>query len=539
MKKTQKMLALVIALVMVFAVGATMLIACDPDTPDDPGLKGGSYDITVWVSEVAGVKEQFEAQIQRFNETNEYGYIFNASVEGVGEGNSATQMIADVATGADLFAFAQDQTARLVQSGALAQPGPSAQEEIKKSHDAGAIKAVTVGGTIRAYPLTSDNGYFMYYNKSVIKEESLDDLSKIIADCEAAGMNFSMELDGNAWYLASFFFATGCHSEYEYDDDGKPLSIDDDFNSDNGIIAMKGLQQLMKSKVYNNSASASSFGAATPSAVVVSGTWDINVAKTALGENFGVTDLPSFTVDGKSYHMGSFSGNKLLGVKPTDDANKAAGLSLLARYLTNAECQLERFDSFGWGPSNLEAQANEAVKADEALTALAAQNKYATPQGNINGDWWDIAKVLGPDAQAAELNDEAALKAALDKYDAAISASIEKKQNQSQDEAKAWTVIGAIGDSDWKDDLAMEEVEANVWVSKDAFEFTADTAFKLRQGKGWDVQIGANDAFMDGGSANITLETLGAEAGTYKIKLVLTVDGSGTITGGTVSLIAA
>ncbi|MCH5157145.1 MAG: extracellular solute-binding protein [Clostridiales bacterium] len=534
MKKTRKIVALVVAIVMIFAVSVVMLAACKPK--DD-----GAYNITVWTSEVEGVSDQFAAQIKKFNETNEWGYKFNAVVEGVGEGDAATQMISDVATGADLFCFAQDQTARLVQAGALAQPGKAAQETIKASHDAGAIKAVTIGEAdgepiIRAYPLTSDNGYFMYYNTSVIKAEHLDSLEDIIADCEAAGMNFSMELDGNAWYVAGFFFGTGCHSEYAYDDEGKPKSIDDDFNSDKGVIAMKGMQKLMKSSVYVSSAKAADFDAATPSAVVVSGTWDVNVAKTALGENFGVTDLPSFTVDGNSYHIGSFSGNKLLGVKPTSDAKKAAALHQLALYLTNAENQLARFNEFGWGPSNLEAQQDEAVKADEALSALAKQNAYATPQGNIDGGWWDIAKVLGPDAQAADLNDDAALKAALEKYDASISASIEKKQNQSDAEAKAWTVIGSINGDEWKIDLEMVESPANTWTTKEAYDITETDQFKVRQGKDWKVNLGLNGE-LDGG--NITLAGLGLSAGKYKIQVVLTVNDSGAVTGGTINLIPA
>lgn len=535
MKNTKRLVALLIALVMVFAVGATMLIACDPDTPDpNPGLTGGSYDITVWVSEVDGVAKQFEDQIQRFNETNEYGFIFNANIEGVTEAESATKMITDVATGADLYAFAQDQTTRLVQAGALAQLGVQATAEVQSSHDAGAVKAATVGGNVVAYPLTSDNGYFMLYDKSVITDEShLTDLATLVADCEAAGRNFSMEIDTSAWYLASFFFATGCTSEWTYDDNGLPLSVADDFNSPKGLVAAKAIQILTNSKNHVSSSKAADFDATVPSAIVVTGTWDVGTAASILGDNLGMAELPSFTVDGQTYHMGSFSGNKLLGVKPTDDANKAAGLSLLARYLTNAECQLERFESFNWGPSNLAAQSNDAVKADAALSALAAQNAYATPQGNIDGHWWDIGSQLGADIKAA--TDEAGLQAALDAYKAALQGVIDLDESA----LKAWSVIGAIGDSGWNLDLEMVEDPENTWISKDAYDITADTAFKLRQGGGWDVQIGANDAFCDGGSGNITLETLGAEAGRYYIKLVLTVDGNGNITGGTVSLVPA
>ena len=77
----------------------------------------GTYDITVWVSEMAGVKELTEQQIKDFMEENP-GIVINATIEGVTELDSATQMITSVEDGADLFCFAQDQLARLVQAGA-------------------------------------------------------------------------------------------------------------------------------------------------------------------------------------------------------------------------------------------------------------------------------------------------------------------------------------------------------------------------------------------------------------------------------------
>ena len=531
MKKTKKIVALVIALVMMLAVSVTVLAACK-DKDDDLGFDGGTFDITVWVSETAGVKEMFAEQIKKFNDSQDK-YTFNATVEGVSESESATQVITDVASAPDLYGFAQDQTARLVQAGALSQPGKDATKQVQESNDPGSVKAATVGGQVRAYPMTSDNGYFMMYDKRVIKESSLGDLAAIIADCEAAGKNFSMEIETSAWYTASFFFGTGCVSEWQVDEDGKATGITDTFNSEAGIAAMKGMQIVTKSANFVSSSSASDFAAATPSAVVVTGTWDVNTAKEALGDNLGMVELPSFTVDGQTYHMGSYSGYKLLGVKPTTDANKAAGLSLLARYLTNEENQLERFEAFNWGPSNLDAQKDEAVLADEGLTALAAQSAYATPQGVIDGSWWDIAKLLG--VASREATSENDLQQALDDYDAKIEAAL----NKSDDELRAWAVIGDIGGTSWDTDLKMVEDPENTWITEKAYEITAGTAFKIRQGGSWDNQFGAGDAFKDGGSANITLESLGAEAGTYYIKLVLTVDADGNITGGTVSLVAA
>ncbi len=492
-----------------------------PSQPSQPETNplAGTYDISVWVSEIEGVADLTAQQIDAFEAANP-GIVINATIEGVQEGESATQMITSVEDGADIFCFAQDQLARLVMAGALNKLGQQTGEKVKAENDAGAVSAASVGGELYCFPLTSDNGYFMFYDKSVIPEEHLGSFEQIIADCEAAGRNFSYELEGSAWYNAGFFFATGCHSNWTTDVDGKFTAVDDDFNSDNGVIALRGMQKLLQSKCYVNSSNHADFGAAIPSAVVVSGAWGTSTAKEVLGDNFAAAPLPSFEVDGKTYQIGSYSGNKLMGVKPQTDATRAAVLQQLAYYLSSEECQVQRFEKFGWGPSNLNAQALDAVKADVALSALAAQNAHAIPQGQIHGSWWDIAKVYATAAREAAKDDTAALQAALTNYQSSIDALF----SMSEEEKNAFTVIGSINGDGWTIDLPMTETEPGKWVTNEAYTMDAGVEFKVRQGKSWDVAFGT-----DGN--NFVVET----AGTYKIQL--TVTGEGDAMQGTVELI--
>lgn len=464
----------------------------------------GTYDITVWVSESEGVTQLTEQQIDAFEEANP-GIVINATVEGVTESNSATNMITDVASGADLFCFAQDQLIRLVEAGALTKLGAAASDIVTNANDATSLKAATVGSDIYCYPLTSDNGYFMYYDKSVVQESSIDDLAAIVADCEAAGRTICMETDSSAWYLASFFFATGCHSDWTMNEDGTFAAVDDDFDSPNGLIALKGMQQMVKSSMYVSSSDGAQFAAAVPAGVVVTGTWGASAAKEALGDNYAVADLPSFTVDGTTYHMGSYSGCKLMGVKPQDDAVKTAVLHKLAQYLTSAECQLQRYELVGWGPSNLEAQQSDEVQADPALAALAAQNEFATPQGQIHGSWWDIAKLLGNVAEDSTTDEE--LQAGLDSY----KASIDELFAMDEATANAFTLIGSFGGYNWDTDVAMTEDPAGTWTA--TVDFKAGDEFKVRQGLGWDVNFGADGVL---GGDNIVIDA----DGTYLVTLV-------------------
>ncbi len=491
------------------------------------GDQGGSgTKLTLWVSEADGVVELTKKQVEDFNKSNNAGIKVEATIEKVSEGDAATQMLTDVSAGADIFCFAQDQFARLVQGGALAKVASSVAATIEADNVPEAVAAAKSGDTLYAYPLTADNGYFLYYDKSVLSDAQVGNMETLLTTLEAAGKNISFEMESSAWYLASYFFGAGCKSEWKTNDEGKFISVTDDFNSDKGLIAVKGMQRLVQSPRYVSSSAASDFSAATPSAALVSGTWAFNDVKKVLGDNMGVAELPKFTVGGQDYHLGSYRGFKLMGVKPQTNSEKSKASQLLAQYLTSEKAQLERFNAVAWGPSNKNAKANDDVKAHPALKALEAQNPYATVQGQIHGSWWDIAKVIGTGVKNAKTGDETELKKVLKDYQDAIDALFQ----MSPEELRAWTVIGSFAslkddDGEWTVDYEMVEDPALTWTSKDAFELAVGDEFKVRQGKNWDVNVGA----ASGG--NFVVET----AGTYKIQFV----SNAAEDGGTISLVPA
>ena len=513
----KKFLAILLAAVMILSLAACKSSGnndptkgnntTDPTKGDSSTSLAGTYDVKLWVPEAA--VELTKKQIESFNSSNSDGIKINATVEPVSEADAGTNMITDVEAGGDLYFFAQDQFSRLVQAGALSQLGAGASETVTSANDPGVVLAAKSGDALYAYPLTADNGYFMYYDKSVIPENHLDSLEDLIADCEAAGKYFSMELGTSAWYLAGFFFGTGCHSEWITDDDGQFIAVDDDFNSAKGLIAAKGIKKLVDSPMHLSSSQASEF--ANGAAVVVTGTWAYSDIEGILGDNMGATDLPSFTVDGQSYHIGSYNGCKLLGVKPQTDAVKSAVLHKLAQYLTDEERQLERFNELAWGPSNTNAQKSDAVQANPGLSALLLQSPYSVPQPNIHGSWWDLAKVIADDIKAA--TDDAGLQTALNNYEDKMNALF----TMSDEVRNAFTVIGDINGDTWTIDLPMSE-ENGIWTTTEAYNLEAGTQFKVRQGKSWDVAYPVD---------NYVVET----AGSYYIQLDAAT--------GTVSLIAA
>ena len=374
-----------------------------------------SLEIKVWVSDL--IVEHTQQKIQEFNETQSPARPIHATVESVNEGEAYESLMAAGDDAPDLFIFPQDQMVNIVRAGFLDRLDAEAEQFVRAENAESVAYAAEYHGELFAYPVTADNGFFMYYDKSVVPETDLDSLDAIVADCQTAGKSVWYEAT-SGWYLSAFFFGAGCVSAWEPDGDGWVYA--DTFNSAQGLVAAKALKKLTDSGAWVDSSDGSrAFGEGA--AVLVSGTWNYYQVQQALGENFGATDLPSFTVDGTDYHMGSFSGCKLLGVKPQEDDERRAVLHEFAQYLAGEEAQLERYDCAGWGPSNLAAQQDPAVQGDPALAALLKQSAYATPQGQIPGNWWEIARILSNSIQNAGSDDE--LWAALETYSQQIEAT--------------------------------------------------------------------------------------------------------------------
>ena len=376
----KKVLALVLALAMFLSLASFA------------SAEGFSGEVKIWVAEatVDFTKEQVEA----FKAAHPEYANMTVLVEPVGEDDAANKVITDVEAGADIFGFAQDQLVRLVSAGALEEVEPGNAEIVKAENDAGSVGAVTLNGTMYAYPLTSDNGYFLYYDSSVISDPST--VEQILADCEAAGKNFYFQIN-SGWYQPAFFFGFGCDISYEVEG-SQFVGLNCDYASENGVKALKAMIETAKSPAFQNGSSMSN---ATNVAAIVDGVWDANAAKDAFGDNYATAKLP--TVAG--VQLSGFGGFKMLGIKPQTDDDKLAACDALAAFLSSEEVQLARYNAVGWGPSNLNAQKSDAVQADKALSALGAQLAYAKPQGNYPNGYWSLAEALGDDVLADKLDD--------------------------------------------------------------------------------------------------------------------------------------
>ncbi|MCL2084936.1 MAG: extracellular solute-binding protein, partial [Oscillospiraceae bacterium] len=124
----------------------------------------------------------------------------------------------------------------------------------------------------------------------------------------------------------------------------------------------------------------------------INGTWNAAAAMEAWGDNYAASKLPTYTLAGRQVQMSSFSGYKLIGINAFSE--NVGWAMLLGEWLTNYENQVRRFNERNQGPSNSQAAASEAVKADPAQAAFAAQLEYAGLQ-IIGDNYWSPTETFG------------------------------------------------------------------------------------------------------------------------------------------------
>ena len=262
------------------------------------------------------------------------------------------------------------------------------KEAVIARNGEGSIGASTIDGKLYAYPFSADNGYFLYYDKSVISEEQAKSLDAMLAAADAAGRKVLMDVS-NGWYIASFFL--GNDGTLAIGADGTQIC---DFNNANGLAAAEVIKNFTAHNAFiTGDDTVLTGGMGTTIAAGVSGTWNAPKIQAALGENYAATKLPTMTINGNQVQMSSFAGYKLYGVNSL--TKFPADAMDLADWLSNEENQLLRFQEMEIGPSNLKVAETAEVKANVALAALAAQSAYAVSQNDVLGGYWGPAEAFG------------------------------------------------------------------------------------------------------------------------------------------------
>lgn len=394
----RKQLALTMAAAMALSLAAcggspassTAPAADSAATPDaatsEPAAEAadwGDVSLTMWGAEED--QTMLREMADAFIEENKANGNITIEIGVQSESTAKDTVLVDPEAAADVYAFADDQLDQLVAAGAL-QSVEINTEDVKTRNSPASVEASTIDGKLYAYPMTADNGYFMFYDKSFFTEEDVKTLDGMLEKAAAGGKKVSMDLQ-NGWYLYSFYAGAGLNLGLA--DNG----IDNvcNWNEAPGADVTQAVIDIAKNPGFVSLKDEDFTGNIKDGTVVagVNGTWRAADAEEVWGDNYTACKLPTYTLNGEQVQMASFSGFKLVGVNP--HSSNVGVAMLLADYITNEQNQEKRFNDRKQGPSNINALA---AANSPALTAVVEQSEFANLQ-RVGNNFWTPAETLG------------------------------------------------------------------------------------------------------------------------------------------------
>lgn len=428
----------VLALGLVGAMAISMAACGKTSSGTDNGGSGnaGTSNETVSLRVWGGEEDQnlLKDLVEKFKTTYP-DQKFDIEIGVESESTAKDTVLTDVEAAADVFAFASDQIVDLNNAKALANIedmdaalqnyAKKSVADIKAANGEGSVEAASVDGKLMAFPMTGGNGYFLYYDSSVISEEDAATWDTLLAAADKAGKKVGMTL-ASGWYNASFFYGAGFTTGLN--DDGT-TAIDFNGTSKDGYTGVQVTQSMLN--IASNKAfmaiadgDVSNQIAGGTLAAVVSGTWDAENAQKVFGNGYAAAKLPTYTLDGKQVQQGSVSGYKFLGVNAY--SKNVGWATVLAEFLTNEESQATRFEQRQLAPTNKKVAASDEVSKNVAIAASGAQDAYGVIQ-TVSAKYWDPAKTFGEMIAQGSISatDEKAIQDALDTMVEGAKAAVE------------------------------------------------------------------------------------------------------------------
>ncbi|MBQ6885995.1 MAG: extracellular solute-binding protein [Lachnospiraceae bacterium] len=351
--------------------------------------KDGVVTLTVWAEEANW--DVLNKMIESFKQEHAGEAEFEISLVQQSDAETVNVLLTDIYNAADIFPFADDQLNALVAAGAVA-PVLNA-DEVKEANLEDAVAAASVNDVLYAYPMTADNGYFMYYDKRYFTEEDVKTLEGMLAVAEAAGKKITMDWS-SGWYLYSFFGNTGLDFGINEDGVTNHCNWNTTEGSIKGVDIAQSMYDIATHPGFMNVGDAGFLAGAKDGSVIagVSGVWSAVEVEKAWGKNYGAVKLPTYTCAGKQIQMASFKGYKMLGVNYYSEHKEWA--LKLADWFTNEENQTLRFEERSQGPSNKNAAASDAVGKVPAIQAVIAQSEFGVLQ-KVGNNYWDAMTEYG------------------------------------------------------------------------------------------------------------------------------------------------
>lgn len=372
----------------------TGCVSSAPSVADNeaPGINTNSGVVSLRLWGAAEDAEMLKTVTDNFCNYYKDQAEITVTIEAKSESECKDGVLDDVLNAPDVFTFADDQLSALVESGVLKEVSYNA-ENIKSRNSASSVAASSVNNVLYAFPLTADNGYFLFYNKKYFTASDLESLDSILKVCEKYDKQVTYDWT-SGWYLYALFGNTGLTVGLNSDGMTNYCTWNSTENSIKGVdVAKSMLSYAANPHLLVGGDWDLTHGAADDTVIAgVSGVWLINSLTEAWGSDMSAVKLPTYTVAGQQVQMSSYAGYKMLGVNSYSENREWA--EKLADWISNEENQTLRFETRGQGPSNIVAASSDAVASSPAIQALISQSAYSSLQ-RIGSKYWSPAGEFG------------------------------------------------------------------------------------------------------------------------------------------------
>lgn len=300
-----------------------------------------------------------------------------------GSANAKTDVGKDPAKAADVFKVPNDQLGAMAEAGYINPLSPDATKWVDKNDISVAGEAVSWKGKYYAYPQDQQSN-IIFYNKAKFSEAPTS-WTQFTQD-KAIGTDFTNSYN---WYPAFLSNGTVLFGKGGETLDGTDVAGDAGLQ----VLNWFAKQKSNTGVVQSGQALLADLKSGKTSAVL-DGPWDASNVKKILGDNYGVTTLPTIDFGSGEKKMQAFSGVGTLAVNSASKNQVAA--SSLAQYLSNADSQKELYKANNAIPVAKTLQTDSDITADLAAQAVIKQVPEDTlmPKMPEMATFWNLAAPL-------------------------------------------------------------------------------------------------------------------------------------------------
>ena len=394
----------VLSLLLVAVMGLSMLVGCGGNGSQGQNEGPKAITLEVWApanqlsmdpsAETPVYDGVLIKQMEAFAEANKDKWTITWKYSAVGEDNLYTNISTDPKAGADVFFYAADQTAAMVEQGIIARLGGTTEQMVKDNIDKYVYDTVSVDGKLYGIPFTH-NTFVMYYDKSLLTADDVKTMEGIMGKDLGEGV-FNFHFDaGGGWKAGAYYYGAGLQI---YGASGTDYAAGCDWNNATGLAVTNYLIDLIgnvEKVAYGDEAIVSQKFAEHKLGACFDGSWNYGAYYEALGENLGIAVLPTYNLNGQNVQLKSFYGAKAIGVnaQSTTERGNAEAAIAFAAYLGNTENQKLRYELSDQVPADKTAAAQiEGTTLAVVYAEQVANFTVIQPSNsNFSANYWSAA----------------------------------------------------------------------------------------------------------------------------------------------------